>query len=101
MNAIFPDPKRKTGQSDRAYAFAVERNQWHRDEGHRLFTEGRGNQEKEIKGSLWAAYNGIAEMVDHHWGYESRAQRLSWLWFGDGERIKLRAFDEAAKLAKN
>jgi len=101
VNAIFPDPKRKTGQSDRAYAFAVERNQWHRDEGHRLFTEGRGNQEKEIKGSLWAAYNGIAEMVDHHWGYESRAQRLSWLWFGDGERIKLRAFDEAAKLAKN
>jgi phage/plasmid-like protein (TIGR03299 family) len=101
VNSVFPDPKRKSGQSERAYNSAVERNQWHRDEGQRLFTHGRGNQEARIKGTLWAAYNGITELVDHHWGYESRAQRLSWLWFGEEERIKLRAFEEAARLAKN
>jgi phage/plasmid-like protein (TIGR03299 family) len=101
VRAVFPDPKRKSGQSERAYALAFERNQWHRDEGQRLFAHGRGNEQPKIKATLWAAYNGVTELVDHHWGYESRAQRLSWLWFGEGERIKLRAFEEAAKLAKN
>jgi hypothetical protein len=101
VKTVFPDPKRKSGQSDRAYDLALERNQLHRDESQRLFARGKGNEQPKIKGTLWAAYNGITELVDHHLGYESRAQRLSWLWFGDGERIKLRAFEEAAKLAKN
>lgn len=77
LRVVFPDPKRKSGQSDRAYALAVDRNQYHRDEGQRLFAHGRGNEQPKIKGTLWAAYNGITELVDHHWGYESRAQRLS------------------------
>lgn len=79
----------------------VERNQSYRNLGRHLFDCGRGNKEEKTRGTLWAAYNGITELVDHHWQYQSRAQRLSWLWFGEGERIKLRAFEEAAKLAKN
>jgi phage/plasmid-like protein (TIGR03299 family) len=101
VKEVFPEPKRKRGQSERRFQMAVARNNEHREESVRLFERGRGNQEKQVKGTLWAAYNGITELVDHHWGYESRAQRLSWLWFGEGERIKIRAFEEAAKLARN
>jgi len=43
----------------------------------------------------------INELVGHHWGYGSCSRRLSWLWFGEDERAKLHAFEEAAKLAKN
>ena len=78
---------------------AVKKNNQHRIEGVRLYEYGRGNQENGVKGTLWTAYNGITELVDHHWSYDNRAQRLSWLWFGEGERIKVRAFEEAVKLA--
>jgi phage/plasmid-like protein (TIGR03299 family) len=101
VRAVFPEPKRKRGESDRRFEMAVQRNNQHRNESVRLFEHGRGNQANQVKGTLWAAYNGVTELVDHHWGYENRAQRLSWLWFGEGERIKVRAFEEAAKLAKN
>ncbi len=101
VKSVFPDPKRKKGDSDRRFELAIERNNHFRSESIRLSEEGRGNQENCIKGTLWTAYNGITELVDHHWGYESLAQRLSWLWFGEGERIKHKAFDEAEKLILN
>ena len=53
------------------------------------------NHEPKIRGTLWAAYNGVTELVDHHMNYRSRWQRLDSLWFGEGERIKQRAFDGA------
>ena len=43
----------------------------------------------------------VAQMVDHHWGYRDRWHRLNSLWFGEGERIKHRAFDEARKISLN
>lgn len=101
VEAVFPEPKRKQNESDRRHEMALERNDYHRSESIRLFEYGRGNRESQIKGTLWAAYNGVAELVDHHWGFESRAQRLSWLWFGEGERIKLHAFEEASKWVQN
>lgn len=64
-----------------------------------LAENGQGN--KGIRGTLWAAYNGVTELVDHEWGYADPMKRLNFLWFGEGERIKIRALDEAALLCKN
>ncbi len=58
------------------------------------FDQGARNQAEAVAGSLWAAYNGIAEYVDHHRG-KSGANRLNSGWFGDGYLIKARAFDIA------
>jgi phage/plasmid-like protein (TIGR03299 family) len=101
VKAVFPEPIRKKRESERRFELAIERNENLRNESIRLFEEGRGNKEKGIKGTVWTAYNGVTELVDHHWGYENRAQRLSWLWFGEGERIKHKAFEEAEKLIRN
>ncbi len=63
-----------------------------------LFESGRGQDNKAIRGSLWAAYNGVTEWVDHQRGRE--ATRLHAAWYGEGRRIKQRALSVAADLAK-
>lgn len=49
----------------------------------------------------WAAYNAVTEFVDHCRPANSRDRlpdaQLNRIWFGDGYRIKLRAFKEALK----
>ena len=74
-----------------------------------------------VAGSLWAAYNGVAELLDHGTGGMtgpraaangrppsapggpprslSPQRRLQSCWFGAGCRTKLRAWDEAMKMA--
>ena len=94
--AVFPTPKRKANQSEPAYENAVAIVRGLRQSSLRLFEEGKGNEKTKVRGSLWAAYNGITELVDHHMNYRDRWQRLDSLWFGEGERTKQRAFDEAA-----
>ena len=37
----------------------------HRREVKTLFESGRGNDAEKVKGTLWAAYNGITEFADH------------------------------------
>lgn len=101
LAAVFPEPKRKKGQTERAYAEAFERNKAVRKTGVKLAREGAGNDAAGVRGTVWATYNGVTELVDHHWKYEDRWQRLNFLWFGEGERIKQRAFDEAMKLSAN
>ncbi len=96
--AVFPIPKRRTNQSERAYEKAVATTRDLREGSLRLFEEGKGNQEINVRGSLWAAYNGVTELVDYHMNYRNRWQRLDSLWFGEGERVKHRAFDEAVAI---
>ena len=94
--AIFPTPRRKPNQSKRAHDEALAATRTLRESSVRLFEEGKGNQDPQVRGTLWAAYNGVTELVDHHLNYRSRWQRLDSLWFGEGERTKHRAFDQAA-----
>ncbi len=61
-----------------------------------MFEEGLGNQEPKVRGTLWAAHNGVTQLVDHETSYRDRWQRLASLWFDEGERTKHRAFDQAA-----
>jgi hypothetical protein len=62
-----------------------------------LFETGIGTDLPGVRGTLWAAYNGITQWVDRE-SYTSRNKEpLNSIWFGEGERIKRLAFDAAAK----
>ena len=74
--AVFPTPKRKSNQSERAYEEAVAITRGLRQSSVELFEKGKGNEEIKVRGSLWAAYNGVTELVDHHMNYRNRWQRL-------------------------
>jgi hypothetical protein len=82
---VFPDPQDNQREalwarmrSDRAWA-------------EHFFAEGKGNQTAGVKGTLWAAYNGVVELVDHRAG----PRRLQSACFGSGYLTKARAFEHA------
>jgi phage/plasmid-like protein (TIGR03299 family) len=101
LQAVFPDPKRRSNQTERSYEEAMDRANTLRGASARLSEEGKGNREAPVRGTLWAAFNGVTEMVDHHLAYRSPSHWLDSILFGEGERIKSRAFDEALKMALN
>lgn len=80
------DPK------DDAALIRAERN---RDWAEHFFDEGRGNRLPSVSGTLWAAFNGVTELLDHRKTRQSPHQRLTSLWFGDNYRTKARAFSLA------
>ena len=57
------------------------------------FLEGRGNQGK----TLWDAYNGVTEWLDHQRG-RSPKTRLESAWFGQSARIRTKAHEAALAL---
>jgi phage/plasmid-like protein (TIGR03299 family) len=57
------------------------------------FEAGRGNQGK----TLWDAYNGFTEWLDHQRG-RSELSRLESAWFGDSARLRIKAHREALAL---
>ena len=57
------------------------------------FEAGRGNQGK----TLWDAYNGLTEWLDHQRG-KSEVSRLESAWFGDSARLRIKAHREALAL---
>ena len=60
------------------------------DSVDRLFQYGRGNQMPQIKGSLWALYNGAVEYADYENGKDPVKRAQSTL-FGAGSMLKARA----------
>lgn len=44
------------------------------------------------RGTLWGAYNSVAEYTDHLMLDENPSKRLESIWFGRGEELKLKAF---------
>lgn len=94
MNFVFPDPLDR--KDERALAHAHER----REFAKHFFAEGSGNTVTGVKGTLWAAYNGVTELVDHRLpmnprGKDINSVRLNNVWFGDGYLTKARAFTVA------
>jgi phage/plasmid-like protein (TIGR03299 family) len=63
-----------------------------------LFEHGRGQENRAIRGTYWAAYNAMTEFVDHERGRDNT--RLHAAWYGEGRRIKQRALSVATELAK-
>lgn len=64
-----------------------------------LFERGKGAELDGARGTLWGAFNAVAEYVDHYRGpsLENRAQSLL---YGSGANLKQEAFERALVLAK-
>jgi len=86
---VFPDPIGLTNHR------AIERVNGLRLRAAQYFENGKGNQAKGVAGTLWAAYNGIAEMVDYHQPIVDADRQLNSIWFGDGYLIKAGAYRAA------
>jgi hypothetical protein len=61
---VFPDPP-ETDTPDEKYYRKLGWARHHRDWSTYFFENGVGNQVKEVAGTLWCAYNGIGELIDH------------------------------------
>jgi phage/plasmid-like protein (TIGR03299 family) len=100
LERVFPEPVPRDGVENHANGSARARVVRDRSGAAHLFAHGRGNDAPRVRGTLWAAYNGVAESVDHRTGPQTGAdRRLSSAWFGDGYRVKARAYREAMHLA--
>jgi len=100
LGSVFPDPDRKKGQLAQSYEAALARVQQIRIRAAGLFEKGKGNDHKAIRGTLWAAYNGVVELIDHHWTYSSLWHRMESTCFGENERVKQLALKTAEKMLR-
>ena len=63
-----------------------------------LAEAGRGNELPSVSGTLWTAYNGVAEWLGYERG-NSQGNRLNSLWFGDGAYLNRHALETALVMA--
>ncbi|PKN66591.1 MAG: hypothetical protein CVU54_18110 [Deltaproteobacteria bacterium HGW-Deltaproteobacteria-12] len=61
-----------------------------------LHEEGHGA--KLARGTVWGAFNSVAEYTDHMMSAEDSATRLNSIWFGRGEQLKTKAFRLAQQM---
>ena len=89
LSDVFPMPGEQAAES------AKQRIGLFREEFSKLFAAGRGNSAPKVRGTLWAAYNGVAEFIDYRDTRQTPSQRLESVWFGTGYLTKARAFKVA------
>ena len=74
-----------------------------RDELLGLFEHGAGNEIKDIRHSLWTAYNAVTEYADHKKVVkreaDDRTLRLNSIWFGSAALFKKKAYARALDIA--
>jgi len=59
---------------------------------------GRGQDNPLVKGTFWAAYNGVTEYLNYNKG-RNVSNRLDSLWFGQAGTLSANALDTAMKMA--
>ena len=89
FTTVFPDPSDSNDKQGQRRAVQ------NRDRAVHLFENGRGNRLSGVRGTLWAAYNGVAEFVDYRSTRRTQEEQLESIWFGDGYLLKARAFEIA------
>jgi phage/plasmid-like protein (TIGR03299 family) len=94
---VFPLPKEIKTKEDAAKDKMM---RGMRDAATYFFENGAGNNQPKIKRTLWTAYNGITEFIDHHRQLNSRVDKLKYIWFGSGNAVKVKAYDQALLLLK-
>jgi phage/plasmid-like protein (TIGR03299 family) len=98
LRSAFPDPLR--GKDERLHRRALAQTQKDRRESLRLYCEGMGNDLEGVRGTLWAAYNGVTEYLDFHRTAYGDGKWLENIWFGESSRIKERALEKALSMAR-
>ena len=99
LQAVFPDPVQ--GENRKLYERNKVRMQLNRDRSRQLWETGRGNELPKARGTLWAAYNGVAEHADYGLTSARDGKWLDGVWFGESYGIKTAAFDAAMQIVKN
>jgi len=89
---VFPDPVRT--ESEKALRRVAENRIW----AEQFFDQGKGNRLPGVAGTLWAAYNGVAELVDHRPIAKTPDRHLNSIWFNDGYYTKARAYRLAKEM---
>jgi phage/plasmid-like protein (TIGR03299 family) len=99
LKAVFPNP---APSEDRTlFQRAKVRIQRHRDRSRELWEAGTGNNLPNVRGTLWAAYNGVAEYADYGLTSARDSKWLDGVWFGESYRIKTLAFGAAMQVIEN
>jgi phage/plasmid-like protein (TIGR03299 family) len=91
LGRVFPDPLDPENRKARQRV-ALDRS-W----ATHFFERGEGNQERDVRGTLWAAYNGVTEYIDHRGSRQTGDRRLNSVWFGHGYLVKARAYTVAVE----
>ena len=60
---------------------------------------GKGQDTKAARGTVWGALNGMTRYVDHEKQARSDESRLQAAWFGPGDALKTAAFKRFASMA--
>ena len=91
---VFPE-----GSNAETAKRAADQRRW----AHHFYEHGRGNDLPKVRGTLWAAYNGVTELIDHRRPMTAdpdfTAKRLASIWFGRGAAIKGRALELAKDMS--
>lgn len=90
VNALIPNNPKAENQTRRNNI---------RDTILELHETGQGSEMS--RGTLWGAYNAIVEHTDHVQRSKEASAHLRSIWFGGGERLKVRAFALAGSLLRN
>lgn len=99
LRQVFPDPRR--GSDAERYERALVQAQRDRTGAEIRAEAGKGTNLRGVCGTLWAAYNGVAEYVDYaRYGNSSVARQVQAIWFGDGYLAKARAYRAAEGMLK-
>lgn len=88
FRVLYPDPEKTDPARAKATRMAL----------FGLFENGIGQDMPGVRGTSWAALNAVTEYVDHHTGSDER-RRLESSWWGDGAKLKAKAFDAAIAMA--
>jgi len=82
--------------SDKSEAQNASRTEKIRASVLQLHDSGRGASLS--RGTVWGAFNSVAEYTDHLMSDEDPSVRLNSIWFGRGEQLKVKAFRLAERL---
>jgi phage/plasmid-like protein (TIGR03299 family) len=112
LEQVWPNPPREPEEPrDRRYDEALAKARANRAWAEHFCHSGTGVEIKGVRGTLWAAYNGVAELVDHRQATQRGGQgslfgngqdaaedrRLQSIWFGEGYSAKVRAYRAACE----
>lgn len=93
--AVMPEPRQAHDEAARRRIEMIRRR---RNHARQLFETGMGQQQQGTRGTLWAAYNAVTELADHHLQKAQTSRYLESAWFGEGDQLKRRALQEARRV---
>jgi phage/plasmid-like protein (TIGR03299 family) len=92
MAKVFPLPENPANKKEPAWITEDRANCLH------LFYNGIGHADPAIKETVWTAYNGVTEYVDH-WRDRGGREHMHTVCFGRGFQIKALAYEQACVFA--